>query len=174
MKFYHYRLVPYLPETQFREQIRNILLCMEQYAEGIDKKRNGPKEPQYRKVLEDINSFYRYFVWCGFWLEKRIKLCKISSTKTYLQAIYESTRDAVVDFCQSFDDFDNTLISGLSAITRTDPIYGDLMDKDYLRICMAEFYSKYIFRSPNSKFTDFDWKYLCTGYKEITGEEYAI
>ena len=36
MKFYHYRLVPYLPETQFREQIKNILLCMEQYAEGID------------------------------------------------------------------------------------------------------------------------------------------
>ena len=146
MKFYHYRLVPYLPETQFREQINNILLCMEQYVEGIDKKRNGPKEPQYRKVLEDINNFYRYFVWCEFWLEKRIKNCKVASVKIYLKETSETTKNAVIDFCQSFDDFDCTLISGLSAITRTDPIYGDLMNKDYLRICMAEFYSKYIFR----------------------------
>ena len=174
MKFYHWRLVPYLPETQFREQFKNILMCMEQHVSGIDKKRNGAKEPQFRKALEDINSFYRYFVWCNFWIEKRIKSCKVSSIKTYLKETSDATKNAVIDFCQNFDCFDNSLTSGLSAITRDDPIYGDYMDKDYLRLCMAELRTKYIFRSRNSKFTDADWKYLLDGYKEITGEDYAV
>lgn len=47
-------------------------------------------------------------------------------------------------------------------------------NKEYLRVCMANLYEKHRFGIGKSRITDEEWKRLCDGYRDITGEEYKI
>ena len=56
--------------------------------------------------------------------------------------------------------------------------FGELFDgwhsKEYLRVCMSNLYEKHFFCIGKSRISDEEWKRLCEGYKQITGEEYKI
>ena len=54
-------------------------------------------------------------------------------------------------------------------------LYFNWHNKEYLRICMANLYEKYMFSCLGKSEIDLqEWNVLCAGYKAITGEEYTI
>ena len=53
-------------------------------------------------------------------------------------------------------------------------IFSNWHTKEYLRVCMAKLYEKYVWPLGVSKVSDEEWKTLTEGYYKITGEKYKL
>ena len=53
-------------------------------------------------------------------------------------------------------------------------IFANWHTKEYLRVCMAKLYEKYVWPLGVSKVSDEEWKTLTEGYYKITGEKYKL
>lgn len=146
MRIFHYALLPYLPDLQFRGQLREIILIMHDWRDKgttnhllINKVMEYPKNDFVRYFLEyEVRYHQRY----GKWLTKA---------------------------CKEFIAFDDTPIE-----QRSNGFFDDWHNKEYLRVCMANLYEKHFFGVGKSRISGAEWKRLCEGYKNITGEDYVI
>jgi uncharacterized protein (TIGR02328 family) len=146
MRCWHNRLLPYLPDAQFKGQLRELVLIMHQWRDKgatnhllINKVMEYPKNDFVRYFLEyDVEYHKRY----GKWLAKA---------------------------WEEFKAFDDTPIE-----QRSNGFFDGWHNKEYLRVCMANLYEKHFFGVGKSRITDEEWETLYRGYKEITGEEYLI
>ncbi len=147
MRLFHYALLPYLPDLQFKGHLREIVLVMHQWRD--DGKTN---HLLINKVMEyDKSHLTTYFMKYCYWYGQRYH--KPVSAKYALE---------FQEFCPEVIGFIDT------------PIFDGWHNNEYLRVCMANLYEKHYFGVGKSRITDEEWETLCRGYKELTGEEYVI
>ena len=151
MRIWHYKLLPYLPDAQFKGQLRELVAIMHDWRDKgktnhllINKVMEYQRAELVRYYLAyeaEWKKRYRNWIDQKYWAE----------FKEFMLAPFE---DADRDRKTSFSD--------------------GWHNKEYLRVCMANLYEKHVFGVGKSRITDEEWMRLCEGYREITGEEYAI
>lgn len=146
MRIWHYELLPYLPDLQFKGQLRELVAIMHDWkSKGttnhilINEVMNYPKE--------DLSTYFHHYMWIYY--------------DRYGKMISAKTIEDFKGFAPFWEDV-------------TEPIYEDWHCTDYLRVCMANLYEKHEFAKGKSRITDEEWQRLLDGYREITGEEYKI
>lgn len=146
MRLWSVDILEFLPDLQFRGQLREMMLILHQWRdEGKTNHLLINKVMEYPK-----NDFARYFV--------------------YYEALYhERYGKWLTKQCEEFKAFDDTPLD-----KRSKGVFTGWHNKEYLRVCMANLYEKHHFGIGKSRITDEEWETLCNGYKEITGEEYHI
>ena len=145
MRLWHYELLPYLPELQFKGQLRELVAIMHDWRD-----KGKTNHILINRVMEySRNNLYWYF--CEYEAEYYNR---------YGKDLFEQGRD--------FGEFANW------DIDTSKGLFKDWHNKEYLRVCMANLYEKHFFGAGNSRITDAEWQRLCEGYKTITGEEYKL
>ena len=145
MRLWHYKLFKYLPDRQFRGQLREVLVIMRTWRDKgktnsliINQVMNYPKE-----------ELYSYFV----------KYCS-EYKKRYNKEVRKQYRDEFKNFCDR-----PQLI---------ETIFNNWHNNIYLKMCMTNLYEKYYFGVGRSKLTVEEWNKLLDGYRILTREEYEV
>lgn len=145
MRLWHINLLPYLPDAQFKGQLRELVAIKRDWET-----KGQTNHLLINKVMEYPKSdLWLYFI--KYDREYKRRYDKIIKNETYLE--FANFIDESWDLRCPFPNWHN---------------------KEYLRACMANLYEKHFFGVGKSRITDAEWETLCRGYKEITGEEYAI
>jgi hypothetical protein len=146
MRLWHIDLLPYLPDAQFKGQLRELILIMHQWRD------NGTTNHLLiNRVMEyDKDELVTYF------LRYRIE---------YLTRYKKDIKQSLI---QEFVEF------GGNKKEYPDRIFAGWHNKIYLRICMSNLYEKFAYGMGKSRTSVVEWYKLCEGYKAITGEEYQI
>ena len=146
MRLFHYALLPYLPDLQFRGQLRELVAIMHDWRD-----KGTTNHLLINKVMEyPKNDFVRYFLEYEVEYHKRYGKWLTTAWEEFKAFQDPNSNNGN---CGCFDDWHN---------------------KEYLRVCYANLYEKHKFGVGKSRITDEEWETLCRGYKEITGEEYVI
>ena len=145
MRLWHYQLLPYLPDAQFKGQLRELVAIMHDWRDKgktnhllINRVIKYPKAHlcmYFNKYAEEYERRYG----------KRL------SQKYY----------------NEFEDFKRPTTIEI-------PLFYWWHNKEYLRVCLSNLYEKYFFGIGKSRITDEEWQILLNGYKVITGEDYRI
>ena len=144
-RIWDYRLLPYLPDTQFKGQLRELVAIMHDWRDKgktnhllINKVMEYPKvELTFYFALYYRRYYERYGVNIKF-------------------PIYQE----FVDFgCEDIDKCSDV------------PLFKDWHNQTYLDICMWNLYEKHL-AIGKSRVTDKEWVRLCDGYRKITGKEF--
>ena len=146
MRLWHKDLLPYLPDRQFKGQLRELVAIMHDWRDKgktnhllINRVMDYPKEHL-------VEYFWRYAV------EYR---------KRYNKLIKEDIVLEFIRFAETHESIYN--------------VFEGWHDDNYLKVCMANLYEKAKYGKGNSKITDEEWDWLFYGYSKITnGEEYYI
>ena len=147
MRLWHYALLPYLPDMQFKGQLREVTAIMRDCRD-----KGKTNHLLINRVMEyDKSHLTTYFMKYCYWYGQR-----------YHKPIRAKYALEFQDFCPEAIGFIDT------------PIFEGWHNKEYLRVCMANLYEKHVFGIGKSRITDAEWKRLVDGYKAITGEDYKI
>lgn len=149
MRLWHYELLPYLPDLQFRGQLRELVLIMHQWRDkGTTNHLLINRVMEYRKN-ELAEYAFKYF-------------------KEYKRRYGKALKEKYWEFAEFGFKMHNVFID--------DEIrcFCGWHNKEYLRVCMANLYEKHHFGIGKSRITDEEWQVLLDGYKAIMGEEYKI
>lgn len=145
MRIWHYALLPYLPELQFKGQLRELAAIMHDWRDNgkinhllINRVMEYPKDNLYWYFCEYEGEYYRRY------------------GKTLAEQAYD------------FGEF-----AGWN-IDTNNGLFKNWHNKEYLRICMSNLFEKHKYGVGKSRITDDEWQRLVDGYKEITGEDYII
>lgn len=146
MRLWHYRLLPYLPDAQFKGQLRELVAIMHDWRD-----KGTTNHLLINKVMEyPKNDFVRYFV--------------------YYEALYhERYGNWLIKQWHEFKEFDDTPID-----KRSMGCFDEWHNKEYLRVCVCNLYEKYRFGVGKSKISQEEWDRVLQGYKEITGEDWVL
>jgi uncharacterized protein (TIGR02328 family) len=144
MRLWHYKLLPYLPDAQFKGQLRELILIMHQWRD------NGTTNHLLiNRVMEypkgDLTSYFLLY--------------DIEYQKRYLKE-HGLIANEFVEFSKP-DHFTNVP-------------FKDWHNKEYLRVCVCNLYEKYHFGVGKSKISQAEWDRVLQGYKEITGEDWIL
>ena len=144
MRLWHYKLLRYLPDAQFKGQLRELVAIMHDWRD-----KGKTNNLLINKVMEYPKSqLSSYFL--RYCKEYRYRYGKEVSQKTY-------------------DEF-SKFAYGIS----TACVFLGWHTKEYLRMNMSNLAEKHFYGIGKSRITNEEWKRLCEGYKAITGEEYKI
>ena len=144
MRLWYYKLLPYLPDAQFKGQLRELVAIMHDWRD------NGKTNHLLiNKVMEYDKSDLASYMWnyCGEYGKR-----------------YGDFKENILN---EFIDFTN------GGKYKFD-VFKKWHNKEYLRVCMANLYEKHFFGVGKSRITDEEWQRLLEGYKTITGEDYVI
>lgn len=145
MRLWHYKLLPYLPDAQFKGQLRELVAIMRSWRDnGTTNHLLINKVMEYEK--RDLTSYMLFY-------------CEEHGRRYNLDC-KEKLLSEFIDFaeCGKFNPYP----------------FQNWHNKEYLRVCMANLYEKHHFGIGKSRITGEEWKQLCEGYKAITGKEYHI
>lgn len=144
MRIWHYSLLPYLPELQFKGQLRELMAIMRDWRD----------KGQTNHIL--INRVTEY-----------PKSDLVSYFVAYEVEFFARYGVQHMDKLDQFTEF-------LGSERLKFPPFVGWHDRDYLRVCMANLYEKHKFGLGKSRITDKEWSVLLDGYKKITNEDYEI
>lgn len=145
MRLWHKDLIPYLPDMQFKGQLRELVATMHDWRDkGKTNHLLVNKAMEYPKG-ELTEYFFVY---------------DIEYQKRYGKTLGKKYYDEFKAFGYN--------------IRFTEKIFEGWHNKEYLRVCMANLYEKHYFGVGKSRITDEEWQTLLDGYKNITGEDYVI
>lgn len=145
MRLWHIDLLPYLPDAQFKGQLRELVAIMHDWRDKGATNHLLINQVCLHPKTDLTAYFYRYMSLHNARYNKMV------------------SQKAILDFAE-FTPF----------LDIAHPIYKDWHNKEYLRVCMANLYEKHKFGVGKSRITDDEWSTLLHGYKEITGVEYTI
>ena len=144
MRMWHVELLPYLPDMQFRGQLRELVAIMHDWR---DKGKTNHLLINH-VTLFGTDQLYEYF-----------RCYEDEWNRRYSRKLNTKYAAEFLDFCDTrFDRF---------------RCYKIWHNKDYLRICMANLYEKYLGVGKNV-ITAKEWQTLIEGYKTLTGEVYDV
>lgn len=147
MRIWHYALLPYLPELQFKGQLRELVAIMRDWRDkGETNHLLINRVMEYSKT-ELTNYFLKY---------------SFLYTQRYGKPISKKYGEEWSEFC-------NEVVGLLDT-----PIFEGWHNKEYLRICMSNLFEKHKYGVGKSRISDAEWETLLRGYKELTGEDYKI
>ena len=146
MRIWDYRLLPYLPDAQFKGQLRELVAIMRDWRD-----KGTTNHLLINRVMEyPKNVLARYFF--------------------RYEVLYRKRYGAwLTKYWHEFEAFDDAPVE-----QRSKGCFDGWHNKEYLRVCMANIYEKHFFGIGKSRITDEEWERLCEGYKAITGEDYKI
>lgn len=149
MRIWHYKLLPYLPDNQFRGQFRELIAIMHDW-----KNKGETNHVLINRVMEyPKNELFAYFqLYCAEY------------NKRYNKQVNSKYADEFYDFVkeEKLNDFETE-----------DKIFVGWHNQVYLKICMANLYEKFLGAGKN-KITLSEWSKLKAGYEKITGCCYEI
>ena len=145
MRLWHYELLPYLPDAQFKGQLRELVAIMHDWRD-----KGKTNHLLINRVMDFTpRNLTAYFLRYEDEYKKRYgKPINNLFVSEFITFAGETKL-----YCVPFEGWH---------------CY------EYLRVCMANLYEKHIFGIGKSRITDEEWVRLCEGYKTITGEDYAI
>lgn len=147
MRLWHYQLLPYLPDAQFKGQLRELVAIMRDWRD-----KGKTNHLLINRVMKyDKRCLTTYFIKYCYWYAQK-----------YHRPISAKYAVEFQEFCHEVIGFINT------------PIFEDWHDTEYLRVCMANLYEKHFLSVGKSRISDSEWQILLDGYKNITGEDYRI
>lgn len=147
MRLWHYKLLSYLPRAQLLSQWRECV-CI---AKNIHDK-GTPNHLLVNKVTEyPIEEFNIY---CSFVANEMLA--------RNINVSYDSVKK-----------IEELLGVGRIRTNGHDSVFNGWHNDEYLRICMANLYEKFLGVGKN-KITDYEWATLKAGYERITGGEYHV
>jgi len=141
---WHYALLPYLPNNQFRGQLRELVAIMHDW-----KLKGSTNHLLINRVME----------YPQVELTAYANLYDAEHYKRYSKHINEKYIHEFIDFAEG--------------TCGNNPFIG-WHNKEYLRVCMCNLYEKHEFGKGKSRITDDEWQKLLDGYKKITGEDYVV
>ena len=144
MRLWHIDLLPYLPQKQFKGQLRELVAIMHDWRD------KGKTNHVLINRVMDYPKMHLvdYFITYSIKYERRIG-------KSINKSIFKEFRE----FCDKWENV---------------KAFDGWHDKEYLRVCMANLYEKHKYGKGSSQITDSEWATLLEGYEIITGEEYRI
>lgn len=145
MRLWHYELLPYLPDLQFKGQLRELVAIMHDWRDEGETNHILINRVMNYSPTELASYFFIYLY------EYKLRYGKSPSE----------------DLIDEFWKFGN------KGQLTTHP-FRCWHDKKYLRVCMANLYEKYRFGLGKTRLTDQEWQRLIDGYKAITGEDYKL
>lgn len=144
MRLWHYELLPYLPEAQFKGQLRELVAIMRDWRD-----KGKTNHVLINRVMEYPRAdLYSYFL-------------------SYAVEYQQRNDDRIPKCAEEFRAFKDR------PEFPERPFEG-WHDKEYLRVCMANLYEKHVYGRGKSRITDAEWFELTVGYLFITGEAYEI
>ena len=145
MRLWHRELLPYLPDAQFKGQLRELVAVMRSWRDtGKTNHLLINRVMEYSK--SELSSYaLKYFSECT---ERRISV----------------NQDIVKEFCEF----------GYGEPIKHNKIFDGWHNKEYLRVCVCNLYEKYHFGVGKSKISQEEWNRVLQGYKEITGEDWVL
>jgi uncharacterized protein (TIGR02328 family) len=147
MRIWHYELLPYLPDLQFKGQLRELIAIMHDW-----KNKGTTNHLLINKVMDySKEDLFRYSV-----------RYNDECIRRYGKSMGEKYKKEFVDFCPNRHSY-------LSY-----ELFKGWHTKEYLRSNMANLWEKHFMGVGKSRISDEEWETLLRGYKEITGEEYVI
>jgi uncharacterized protein (TIGR02328 family) len=163
MRIWHTALLPYLPDLQFKGQLRELVAIMHDLRD-----KGTTNHILINKVMEyDKKHLTSYFLRYNAEYTKRYG--KWISRNTYWEflnfADYEAEKDYKLSFANGVDIISTRVLK---------KIFDGWHTKEYLRSNMANLWEKHFMGVGKSRITDEEWQRLCEGYKNITSEEYRI
>ena len=146
MRLWHYKLLPYLPDAQFKGQLRELVAIMHDWRDkGTTNHLLINKAMEYPKG--DISTYFLIY------------------EKEYVKR-YDKRHDKYITEFMEFCDYLITI--------KTSEIFIGWHNKEYLRVCVCNLYEKYRFGVGKSKISQDEWDRILQGYKEITGEDWVL
>lgn len=146
MRLWHYKLLPYLPDAQFKGQLRELVAIKRDWET-----KGKTNHLLINRVMEypkgDLSTYF--VIYEGEYVKR-----------------YNKRHDKYIT---EFVEFCDHLIT-----IKNEEMFIGWHNKEYLRVCMANLYEKYLFGVGKSRIADKEWQRLLDGYKAITGEEYQI
>lgn len=149
MRLWHYELLPYLPDLQFKGQLREIVLIMHQWRD-----KGTTNHLLINKVIE--------------YPKRELAEYAFKYLKEYNKRYSKALKETYWEFAEFGFGNRNVFVDNEIAC------YCGWHNKEYLRICMSNLFEKYKYGVGKSRISDEEWQSLLDGYKKITGEEYAI
>lgn len=144
MRLWHYQLLPYLPDAQFKGQLRELVAIMHDWRDkGKTNHLLINRVMEYHK--QDLGGYFLLY------REEYQRRCGGDVSRKINEEFY--------NFCCG---------------SSNNPPFKYWHNKEYLRVCMANLYEKHIFGVGKSRITDEEWQRLADGYETITGEKYVI
>ena len=145
MRIWHTDILPYLPDLQFKGQLRELVAILHDW-----RNKGATNHILINRVMEYPKSDLASYMWI---------YCE-NHGKRYNLDCKESLLREFIDFADGgkFNPYP----------------FKDWHNKEYLRVCMANLYEKHEFALGKSRITDEEWERLLRGYKDITGEDYKI
>ena len=144
MRLWHYKLLPYLPEAQFKGQLRELVAIMHDWRD---------KRETNHLLINRVTEYPRADLSSYFWLYDNQYGLRFGKE-------HEILENEFIEFanrgCFTFNPFEGW------------------HNKEYLRVCMANLYEKHRFGIGRSRISHEEWTCLTNGYKAITGENYEI
>jgi uncharacterized protein (TIGR02328 family) len=145
MRLWHYELLPYLPDAQFKGQLRELVAIMHDWRD-----KGKTNHLLINRVMDFTPRNLTAYFMC---YEKEYKKRYGKPINTLLVSEFTTFAGETKLYCAPFKGWHC---------------------HEYLRVCMANLYEKHFFGVGKSRITDEEWARLCEGYKAITGEEYEI
>ena len=146
MRIWHYELLKYLPDAQFKGQLRELVAILHDWRD-----KGQTNHLLINKVMEhpkrDLSTYFYRYMWHYF--------------DRYGKHISKKYIEEFQEFSPAYRD-------------SSKPIFEGWHNKEYLRVCLSNLYEKHHFGIGKSRITDEEWKILVDGYKNITGEDYSI
>lgn len=154
MRIWDYRLLPYLPDAQFKGQLRELVAIMHDWRD-----KGKTNHLLINRVMEYPKAHLCwYFEIYRKEYEKRYN--KQISDRRYGKPINSN----IVD---EFEDFKRPTTIEM-------PLFSGWHNKEYLRVCVCNLYEKYHFGVGKSKISQAEWDKILQGYENITGEKWVL
>jgi hypothetical protein len=149
VRIWHYKFLPYLPELQFKGQLRELVAIKRDWET-----KGTTNHLLINRVMEYPKSeLLLYFeLYASIYALKYNKLL----SKHYYEEFREFAYGSKLSFNPNVELFDGW------------------HTKEYLRSNMANLWEKHTMGVGKSRITDAEWQRLCEGYKTITREEYKL
>ena len=146
MRIWHHKLLPYLPDAQFKGQHRELVAIMRDWRD-----KGSTNHLLINRVMlypKAELSLYFTLYYCEY-------------TRRYDKGTNPNVFMEFLTFPQEAINPDAELFKGWH-------------DHGYLRCCMANLYEKYQYGRGSSRITEDEWQRLLDGYRLITGEDYQV
>lgn len=154
MRLWHKDLIPYLPDMQLKGQWRECCLIADALA-----KKGTPNH-----LLVNVVTNYSIWHLDGYFLILNKEMKKRG---------FGFKKNSIHNFIYNLGVYNNKFRNNESYLPEGS-VFKGWHNKEYLRVCMANLYEKHFFGIGKSRITDEEWQTLLDGYKNITGEDYAI
>lgn len=145
MRIWSWQLIPYLPELQFKGQLRELVVIMRDWRD---------KGHTNHLLVNQVMEFPKAHL-CWYF-----ELYREEYKRRYGKGINPN-------IVKEFEDFKQPTTIELK-------LFSWWHNKEYLRVCMSNLFEKYKFGRGKSCITETEWQRLLEGYKYLTNENYEI